>query len=109
MRKKEEEDQAKYNLEEVNQELQDFGGLSVQPAAHRASAECPSGWIVTTITVSRSEISGTLPSSQSSGVQTVSQYNMEDLICEGPELCFEEVRARKYFEKIRAKQADEGA
>ncbi|KAL3067734.1 hypothetical protein OYC64_022064 [Pagothenia borchgrevinki] len=40
---------------------------------------------------------------KSSGVQMVSQYNTEDLKCEGSELCFEEVRARKYFEKIRAK------
>ncbi|KAJ4921574.1 hypothetical protein JOQ06_029596, partial [Pogonophryne albipinna] len=79
-----------------------------EPAAqYKASAECPSGGIVTSTTVSRSENSGTLPSSQRSGVQTVSQYTTEDLICEGSELCFEEVRARKYFEKIRAKQAEE--
>ncbi|KAK1889561.1 Mitotic checkpoint serine/threonine-protein kinase BUB1 [Dissostichus eleginoides] len=64
-----------------------------EPAAqYKASAECPSGGIVTTITVSRSENSGALPSSQGSGVQTVSQYNTEDLICEGSELCFEELQ-----------------
>ncbi|XP_041662017.1 mitotic checkpoint serine/threonine-protein kinase BUB1 isoform X2 [Cheilinus undulatus] len=58
----------------------------------------------TTIIVSRSETSGTIPSSQNSGVQTVSEYRTEELVCEGSELCFEEVRAEKYFRKLREKQ-----
>lgn len=44
--------------------------------------------------VSRSETSGT---SRSSGVPFVSEYLKEELLCEGSELCFEEVRAAKYF------------
>ncbi|XP_014060420.2 mitotic checkpoint serine/threonine-protein kinase BUB1 isoform X1 [Salmo salar] len=37
-------------------------------------------------------------------MQTVSMYHTEDLICEGSELCFEEVRARRYF--VRCKQVE---
>uniref|UniRef100_A0A8C7KNA4 Mitotic checkpoint serine/threonine-protein kinase BUB1 n=1 Tax=Oncorhynchus kisutch TaxID=8019 RepID=A0A8C7KNA4_ONCKI len=37
-------------------------------------------------------------------LQTVSMYHTEDLICEGSELCFEEVRARRYF--VRCKQVE---
>ncbi|XP_052324920.1 LOW QUALITY PROTEIN: mitotic checkpoint serine/threonine-protein kinase BUB1-like [Oncorhynchus keta] len=35
-------------------------------------------------------------------LQTVSMYRTEDLVCDGSELCFEEVRARQYF--VRCKQ-----
>ncbi|CDQ70044.1 unnamed protein product [Oncorhynchus mykiss] len=35
-------------------------------------------------------------------LQTVSMYRTEDLVCDGSELCFEEVRARRYF--VRCKQ-----
>ncbi|XP_070292050.1 mitotic checkpoint serine/threonine-protein kinase BUB1 isoform X2 [Salvelinus sp. IW2-2015] len=35
-------------------------------------------------------------------LQTVSMYRTEDLVCDGSELCFEEVRARRYF--VRRKQ-----
>ncbi|KAK6295077.1 hypothetical protein J4Q44_G00343030 [Coregonus suidteri] len=31
-------------------------------------------------------------------LQTVSMYRTEDLVCDGSEQCFEEVRARRYFE-----------
>lgn len=58
------------------------------------------------ITVSRSETSGTIPSSQSSSVQTVAEYTKEDLICEGSELCFEEVRAQNYFRKLRQQEEE---
>ncbi|XP_041814693.1 mitotic checkpoint serine/threonine-protein kinase BUB1 [Chelmon rostratus] len=58
----------------------------------------------TVITVSRSETSGTIPSSQGSSVQTVSEYMTEALVCEGSELCFEEVRAERYFFKLQKKQ-----
>ncbi|CAB1340382.1 unnamed protein product [Coregonus sp. 'balchen'] len=37
-------------------------------------------------------------------LQTVSMYRTEDLVCEGSELCFEEVRARRYF--VRRKQVE---
>ncbi|XP_030578299.1 mitotic checkpoint serine/threonine-protein kinase BUB1 isoform X2 [Archocentrus centrarchus] len=59
------------------------------------------------ITVSRSETSGAIPSSQSSSVQTVAEYTKEDLICEGSELCFEEVRAQNYFHKLREQKENE--
>nr|XP_033503878.1 mitotic checkpoint serine/threonine-protein kinase BUB1 isoform X1 [Epinephelus lanceolatus] len=60
----------------------------------------------TTIIVSRSETSGTIPSSRPS-VETVSEYMMDELVSEGSELCFEEVRAEKYFRKLREKQEKE--
>ncbi|XP_065819535.1 mitotic checkpoint serine/threonine-protein kinase BUB1 isoform X2 [Labrus bergylta] len=63
----------------------------------------------TTITVSRSETSGAIPSSQSSGHRTVSAYIKDELVCEGSELCFEEVRAEKYFRRLREKQEQERA
>ncbi|MEQ2207789.1 hypothetical protein XENOCAPTIV_018735 [Xenoophorus captivus] len=80
----------------------------VQPA-DIAAADCPSEPLGyrTVITVSRSETSGTLPSSQSAPLLTVSQYNKDELVCEGSEFCFEEVRAAKYFRKIRKKQEQE--
>ncbi|XP_029986037.1 mitotic checkpoint serine/threonine-protein kinase BUB1-like [Sphaeramia orbicularis] len=59
----------------------------------------------TTITVSRSETSGTIPSSF--GVPTVAAYNKDELECEGSELCFEEVRAQRYFHKLQEKQEEE--
>ncbi|XP_070782386.1 mitotic checkpoint serine/threonine-protein kinase BUB1 [Enoplosus armatus] len=58
----------------------------------------------TTIIVSRSETSGAIPSSHGSSVQTVAAYMKDELVCEGSELCFEEVRAEKYFRKLREKQ-----
>ncbi|XP_042358797.1 mitotic checkpoint serine/threonine-protein kinase BUB1 isoform X2 [Plectropomus leopardus] len=54
----------------------------------------------TTIIVSRSETSGAIPSSRP-GLQTVSEYMTDELVCEGSEYCFEEVRAEKYFCKLR--------
>ncbi|XP_059211852.1 mitotic checkpoint serine/threonine-protein kinase BUB1 [Centropristis striata] len=85
--------------------------LTNQMTSHReqqnkASGDCPPKPPThkTTIFVSRSETSGSLASSQSSGVQTVSAYLKEALLCEGSELCFEEVRAEKYFRKLREKK-----
>ncbi|KAM6915489.1 mitotic checkpoint serine/threonine-protein kinase BUB1 [Xenentodon cancila] len=57
-----------------------------------------------TVIVSRSETSGALPSNHGAGVQTVSEYMKDELICEGSELSFEELRAEKYFRKLREKQ-----
>lgn len=54
--------------------------------------------------VSRSETSGTIPTSQGSGIQTVSEYTVEDLVCDESELCFEEARAQNYFRKLREQQ-----
>lgn len=54
--------------------------------------------------VSRSETSGT---SQSSNVQVVCEYLKEELLCEGSELCFEEVRAAKYFRQVKLQQEDQ--
>lgn len=54
--------------------------------------------------VSRSETSG---ASQSSNVQFVSEYLKEELLCEGSELCFEEVRAARYFRQVKAQQEDQ--
>lgn len=56
--------------------------------------------------VSRSETSG---SSQSSNVQFVSEYLKEELLCEGSELCFEEVRAAKYFHQVKVQQEDQAS
>ena len=53
------------------------------------------------IRLSRSENSGVTRSGQGSGAQTVSEYMTDELTCEGSELSFEEVRAEKYFRKIR--------
>lgn len=57
--------------------------------------------------VSRSETSGAIPSSHSSNVQVVSEYLKDELLCEGSELCFEEVRAAKYFRKLEEQQEDQ--
>lgn len=54
--------------------------------------------------VSRSETSG---ASQSSDLLFVSEYLKEELLCEGSELCFEEVRAAKYFRQIKVQQEDQ--
>ncbi|CAK6969581.1 mitotic checkpoint serine/threonine-protein kinase BUB1 [Scomber scombrus] len=75
-----------------------------EPAAQsKATVDCPPSG---TIIVSRSEISGANPSSQGSSVPTVSEYMTDELVCEGSELCFEEVRANKYF-KLREEQERE--
>ncbi|KAM3603239.1 uncharacterized protein V6R79_019095 [Siganus canaliculatus] len=65
-----------------------------KPAAHNKTA----------VTVSRSEVSGTIPSGQSVAIQTVPEYLLEDLVCEGSELCFEEVRAARYFRRLQEEQ-----
>ncbi|KAM9339289.1 mitotic checkpoint serine/threonine-protein kinase BUB1 [Symphorus nematophorus] len=78
-----------------------------EPAAQN-SADCGQPPTRKTVfTLSRSETSGTISSSQSSGAQTVSAYMKDELICEGSELCFEEVRAEKYFRKLREKPEKE--
>ncbi|XP_034755751.1 mitotic checkpoint serine/threonine-protein kinase BUB1-like isoform X2 [Etheostoma cragini] len=78
-------------------------------APHKASVDCPSKPPAqkTTIIVSRSETSGTIPSSQGSSVRMVPAYTQEVLVCEGSELCFEEVRAENYLRKIREKKEKE--
>nr|XP_024660994.1 mitotic checkpoint serine/threonine-protein kinase BUB1 [Maylandia zebra] len=64
---------------------------------NKMSVDCPSKFIDI---VSRSETSGTIPTSQGSGIQTVSEYTVEDLVCDESELCFEEARAQNYFRKL---------
>uniref|UniRef100_A0A3P9JIU4 BUB1 mitotic checkpoint serine/threonine kinase n=2 Tax=Oryzias latipes TaxID=8090 RepID=A0A3P9JIU4_ORYLA len=59
-----------------------------------------------TIIVSRSEASGSL-SSQTSSDQTVSEYIKDELQCDGSELSFEEVRAKKYFQQLQHKKREE--
>lgn len=44
-----------------------------------------------------------IPSSRDSAIPTVSEYNKDDLVCEGSELSIEEVRAQKYFCKCQEK------
>lgn len=56
--------------------------------------------------MSRSEASGSL-SSQSSSDQTVSEYIKDELLCDGSELSFEEVRAKKYFQQLQHKKREE--
>ena len=52
--------------------------------------------------ISRSENLGVRASSASSeGPKTVSMYQVQSLELEGSELSFEEVRAGRYFQKIR--------
>ncbi|XP_067097624.1 mitotic checkpoint serine/threonine-protein kinase BUB1 [Osmerus mordax] len=57
--------------------------------------------------ISRSENAVGKPSNQgsASGLQTVSMYCKDSLECQGSELCFEEVRAAKYY--VRRKQEEE--
>lgn len=73
----------------------------------KTSVDCPPkpAAYKTVITVSRSETSGTIPSS--TGVPTVTAYDKDSLECEGSELCFEEVRAQRYFHKLKEKQEEE--
>ncbi|XP_073349429.1 mitotic checkpoint serine/threonine-protein kinase BUB1 [Pagrus major] len=80
-------------------------------APNKISVDCPPKppAVQTIVTVSRSETSGAIPSSQSSGVQIVSQYLKDELVCEGSELCFEEVRAERYFRRLREKQEKEAS
>ncbi|XP_026164041.1 mitotic checkpoint serine/threonine-protein kinase BUB1 isoform X2 [Mastacembelus armatus] len=78
-------------------------------AQSKASADCvfKPPTVRTVETVSRSETSGMIPSNQGSSVQTVSAYIKDQLVCEESELSFEEVRAEKYFRKMREKQERE--
>ncbi|XP_053193454.1 mitotic checkpoint serine/threonine-protein kinase BUB1 [Scomber japonicus] len=79
-----------------------------EPAAQsKATVDCPSKPPSYSIVVSRSETSRALPSGQGSSVPTVSAYMTDELVCEGSELCFEEVRAQKYFFQLREKQERE--
>ncbi|KAK2855846.1 hypothetical protein Q5P01_004581 [Channa striata] len=78
--------------------------LTNQMSSHRepvaqmkASVDCLSKPHNTIVFVSRSETSGMISSTQGSSVQIVSEYIKDELVCEGSELCFEEVRAKKYF------------
>ncbi|XP_045916864.1 mitotic checkpoint serine/threonine-protein kinase BUB1 isoform X2 [Micropterus dolomieu] len=78
--------------------------LTNQPVAqNKASVDClpKPPTVKTFITVSRSENSGWIPPSQDSNVVFVSEYMKDELVCEGSELCFEEVRAEKYFRKMQ--------
>ncbi|XP_069028642.1 mitotic checkpoint serine/threonine-protein kinase BUB1-like, partial [Embiotoca jacksoni] len=83
------------------------GGTSGSPPL--PSVECPLKMSLnrTTVTVSRSETSGTIPSGRSSGVQNVSEYLEDELVCEGSQLCFKEVRAQKYFRKVQERREEE--
>ncbi|KAM3861135.1 mitotic checkpoint serine/threonine-protein kinase BUB1 [Diretmus argenteus] len=55
--------------------------------------------------ISRSENSGLVSGQVSGGgTQTLSMYNKEALVCEGSELCFEEVRAARYFLKLKQEE-----
>lgn len=54
--------------------------------------------------MSRTEASGTQPSSQDAAAPTISEYSEDALVSDGVEFCFEEVRAEKYFRKIRERQ-----
>ncbi|XP_077949939.1 mitotic checkpoint serine/threonine-protein kinase BUB1 isoform X2 [Gasterosteus aculeatus] len=75
-----------------------------EPAApNKDSLDCPQSYRTVT-TVSRSETSGMFPPGRASGVVTVSQYNKEALVLEGSELCFEEVQAQKYFQKLQGRK-----
>ncbi|XP_054474545.1 LOW QUALITY PROTEIN: mitotic checkpoint serine/threonine-protein kinase BUB1 [Anoplopoma fimbria] len=80
-------------------------------APNKDSVDCPPKPPThkTTIIVSRSETSdgGASCNVMCIFVLTVSEYMTEELACEGSELCFEEVRAEKYFRKLREKQAME--
>ncbi|KAL6095457.1 bub1 [Pungitius sinensis] len=76
-----------------------------QTSSHKDSVDCPQAPAYrTVIMVSRSETSGMFPSGRASGAVTVSQYNKEDLVLEGSELCFEEVRAQKYLPQLQEKK-----
>ncbi|XP_013873395.1 mitotic checkpoint serine/threonine-protein kinase BUB1 [Austrofundulus limnaeus] len=82
--------------------------LTNQMPSHSVSQNKPSDWLLRfpahrmVTVVSRSETSGTLP--PSSGLQAVSQYTKDVLVLEGSELCFEEVRAEKFFRQLRDAQ-----
>ncbi|KAL0967302.1 hypothetical protein UPYG_G00250490 [Umbra pygmaea] len=76
---------------EPDPQCKDTGGLFQQPADR------------TVRIISRSEnVVGKKPSQGPACLQTVSMYSTGDLICEGSELCFEEVRATRYF--VRCKE-----
>lgn len=78
---------------------------------NKMSVDCPSKPPASKFIdiVSRSETSGTIPTSQGSGIQTVSEYTVEDLVCDESELCFEEARAQNYFRKLREQEENDKA
>ncbi|XP_014880437.1 mitotic checkpoint serine/threonine-protein kinase BUB1 [Poecilia latipinna] len=61
----------------------------------------------TVTTASRAETSGMQRPSQDAATRTVSEYSEDALVRDGAEFCFEEVRAEKYFRKIRERQERE--
>ncbi|XP_061602383.1 mitotic checkpoint serine/threonine-protein kinase BUB1 [Cololabis saira] len=75
-----------------------------KPPVDRAPAPPPNK---TTVIVSRSETSGSLPSSSGAGAPAVPGYLKDELVCPGSEWSFEEVRAHKYFRKVREQQEAE--
>lgn len=56
--------------------------------------------------ISRSEYATTSHNGQAStqSLPCVSMYRVSDLVCEGSELCFEELRAQRYFDKCQQKK-----
>lgn len=61
------------------------------------------GVVISTFRISRSE-NNPVRTGGSSSVEFVSMYCVNELQCEGSELSFEELRARRYFAKRRQQE-----
>ncbi|XP_030627985.1 mitotic checkpoint serine/threonine-protein kinase BUB1-like [Chanos chanos] len=90
-------------------QFEESGLLSQAEAVYQRAVENqaePIGVVHQQYRISKSEVNLSKPPIKSTveNVQFVSMYCVNHLVCEGSELCFEELRARRYFAKCKQQE-----